>query len=397
MRCELFDIEVERLTFFSTFTQRSLEEAERVEIAPAAELAPEHRELAEIAAAEVRGGPRPTSRSSLPVDRFGGTCSSLSPDDALVAIAAEEELPPALADHWQDVTTSFHDADAHHLYVAPEELEATLTGAHRAEPVEHLGRPAARLPRPGRRQRREVAQGGRARAREARALRLPDRGGLGAPRRGASAPATTWLGCGPSSSTVGPAPSEPGVTFATANLREGFLAPTLKLALLPRAPAAAPPPRPAAGGPAHRRGGDRLVHGPAQRRRRGARGPRHRALHRLRDEDRGRRDARLPGARVQGRRPRLRAERPAPQDQPLRGRGRGQPAALEARRQAVGADEATRPARRPGACRRADQPLRGARAAAPATRSRRTASGRSTSSRPSPTRRRPTSSTPSRP
>ncbi|HEX8855496.1 MAG TPA: hypothetical protein VF752_07830, partial [Thermoleophilaceae bacterium] len=34
VRCELFDIEVERLTYFSTFTQRSLEEAEKVEIAP---------------------------------------------------------------------------------------------------------------------------------------------------------------------------------------------------------------------------------------------------------------------------------------------------------------------------------------------------------------------------
>ena len=44
VRCELFDVEVERLTFFSTFTQRSLEEADAVEIAPAAELAPEHRE-----------------------------------------------------------------------------------------------------------------------------------------------------------------------------------------------------------------------------------------------------------------------------------------------------------------------------------------------------------------
>ena len=54
VRCELFDVEVERLTWFSTFTQRSLEEAERVEIAPAAELGPEHRELAEIAA-EQRG------------------------------------------------------------------------------------------------------------------------------------------------------------------------------------------------------------------------------------------------------------------------------------------------------------------------------------------------------
>src|SRR3989440_6959738 len=50
VRCELFDVEVERLTYFSTFTQRSLEEVDVVEIAPAAELAPEHRELAEIAA-----------------------------------------------------------------------------------------------------------------------------------------------------------------------------------------------------------------------------------------------------------------------------------------------------------------------------------------------------------
>src|SRR5215212_795425 len=48
VRCELFDVEVERLTWFSTFTQRSLEEAERVEIAPAAELAPEHRELGRL-------------------------------------------------------------------------------------------------------------------------------------------------------------------------------------------------------------------------------------------------------------------------------------------------------------------------------------------------------------
>ena len=59
VRCELFDVEVERLTYFSTFTQRSLEETDRVEIAPAAELAPEHRELAEIAA---HGGRGRTSR-----------------------------------------------------------------------------------------------------------------------------------------------------------------------------------------------------------------------------------------------------------------------------------------------------------------------------------------------
>ena len=65
VRCELFDVEVERLTWFSTFTQRSLEEAERVEIAPAAELAPEHRELAEIAAPATRTT-APTWRTSSP-------------------------------------------------------------------------------------------------------------------------------------------------------------------------------------------------------------------------------------------------------------------------------------------------------------------------------------------
>src|ERR1700689_2091257 len=51
VRVDMFDVEIEALRWFSTFTQRSLGEAEEVEIAPAAELALEHRELAEIAAA----------------------------------------------------------------------------------------------------------------------------------------------------------------------------------------------------------------------------------------------------------------------------------------------------------------------------------------------------------
>src|SRR5918994_2030547 len=52
VRVDLFDDEIESLRWFSTFTQRSLGDAEVVEIAPAAELAPEHRELAESAALE---------------------------------------------------------------------------------------------------------------------------------------------------------------------------------------------------------------------------------------------------------------------------------------------------------------------------------------------------------
>src|SRR5213080_2090656 len=93
VRCELFDVEVERLTFFSTFTQRSLEEVDRVELEPCAEIGPEQRELAEIAAAEDEGE-RPDIADILPVDRF---CDFLSlvPPDAIVAVAAEEEIDPS--------------------------------------------------------------------------------------------------------------------------------------------------------------------------------------------------------------------------------------------------------------------------------------------------------------
>ena len=70
VRVELFGDEVDSMRWFSTFTQRSLGEAERVELAPAAELDVEHRELAELAAMEAaeegerrRASPR-CSRSS---------------------------------------------------------------------------------------------------------------------------------------------------------------------------------------------------------------------------------------------------------------------------------------------------------------------------------------------
>src|SRR4051795_4778303 len=123
-RVELFDIEVDSLRWFSTFTQRSLGDTERVEIAPAAELAPEHREMAEIAAIS-DAEDRPDVSELLPVDRF---CAflDLAPREAAVVLAAEEEVPPALADHWQDVCAAFHDEDAGHLYVRPDDVRAAL-------------------------------------------------------------------------------------------------------------------------------------------------------------------------------------------------------------------------------------------------------------------------------
>jgi transcription-repair coupling factor (superfamily II helicase) len=124
VRVDLFGDEIESLRYFSTFTQRSLGDAEVVEVAPAAELAPEHRELAEIAALEA-ADERPDITELLPVDDFHPFLE-LAADGAEVLIAGEEDLEPALADHWQDVTAAFHDADAHHLYVDPQDIISSL-------------------------------------------------------------------------------------------------------------------------------------------------------------------------------------------------------------------------------------------------------------------------------
>ncbi|HLM08666.1 MAG TPA: transcription-repair coupling factor [Thermoleophilaceae bacterium] len=249
VRCELFDIDVERLTFFSTFTQRSLEEADRVEIAPAAELAPEYRELAEIAAAS-DADERPDVADVLPVDRFRELLE-IVPDDALLAVAAEEELAPALRDYWEDVTTSFHDDDAHQLYVKPADLDAAL--ARRA---------ALRLSSISQDQPHEF----RAQAADTAARSLRDaepeleklvRSGyrtfVAWTRRGEAERARLNLDRMQAGFLDGvPAPEAPGLTFAHASLRDGFIAPQLKLAVVPehrllRRRRAAGPQRPAAG------------------------------------------------------------------------------------------------------------------------------------------------------
>jgi transcription-repair coupling factor (superfamily II helicase) len=124
VRVDLFGDEIESLRWFSTFTQRSLGDADCVEVAPAAELAAEHRELAEIAALE-DPSERPDITELLPVENFHPFLE-LAASDAEVLIAGEEDLAPALADHWQDVTAAFHDADADHLYVEPDRILGAL-------------------------------------------------------------------------------------------------------------------------------------------------------------------------------------------------------------------------------------------------------------------------------
>ena len=124
VRVDLFGDEIESLRWFSTFTQRSLGDADYVEIAPAAELSEEHRELAEIAALENEAD-RPDIAELLPVDQFHPFLE-LAPQQATILIAGEEDVAPALADHWQDVSAAFHDRDARHLYVDADTIDQTL-------------------------------------------------------------------------------------------------------------------------------------------------------------------------------------------------------------------------------------------------------------------------------
>ena len=135
MRIELFGDEVESMRWFSTFTQRSLGEAERVELAPggrARRRAPRAGRAGGDGGRRGRGGAADLAEV-LPLEQFGAPLD-LVPDTAAVILAAAEEIEPALRDHWEDATTAMHADDAHHLYVdvaAPlaERAALSLTGA----------------------------------------------------------------------------------------------------------------------------------------------------------------------------------------------------------------------------------------------------------------------------
>jgi transcription-repair coupling factor (superfamily II helicase) len=126
VRVDTFDVEIESLRWFSTFTQRSLGDADEVELAPAAELAEQYRAPEGIDGLDAQDeGSRPDIAELLPVDRFGSFLDLVAPDAQLL-VAAEEELAPALADNWSDVCAAFADEQAHHLYVPPADVEGAL-------------------------------------------------------------------------------------------------------------------------------------------------------------------------------------------------------------------------------------------------------------------------------
>jgi transcription-repair coupling factor (superfamily II helicase) len=229
VRIELFGDEVESMRWFSTFTQRSLGEAERVELAPAAELDVEHRELAELAAMEAAegGAEAPSLAEILPLDRFGSPLD-LVPSSAAVVLAAPEDIEPALRDHWEDATTAMHDEDARRLYVdvsaplaeratlgftQPGEDEAAFRAARAESPARSVKEAEAELEK-------QVRSGYRT------VVAFDDRGEAERARYGLDRIDAALLDGGRLS-------PDPGLTFAEARLREGFVSPELRLAVYP--------------------------------------------------------------------------------------------------------------------------------------------------------------------
>ncbi len=222
VRVELFDIEIESLRTFSTFTQRSLDSIERMDVAPAAELALEHRGVA-------LEGERPDIAELLPLDRFRPLLELVGEDAALLVVASEE-IGPTLHDHWADVCAAFHDTEAHHLYVAPSEIEAALSSRARIRLHSLAGAAAIEF--------HAQAAGGAARslaeaeAELERDLRSGYRTVVSWTRRGDGERAAHNL-ARLRAAWLEDAPPPDRLTFVQAALREGFVAPGLRLAVIP--------------------------------------------------------------------------------------------------------------------------------------------------------------------
>jgi transcription-repair coupling factor (superfamily II helicase) len=233
VRIELFGDEIESIRWFSTFTQRSLGDAEQVELAPAAELAAEHREAAELLGptsssdGEGEGEERLEIAELLPIERFRAPLDLL-PDGAFVAIASADEIPATLADHWEDVTAAMHADDAKHLYVEVAdrlgELAALeLSGTEGDQPHSLRAQRAefpSRTPTEAETELEKLLRSGY------RAIVAFERAGeADRTRYNLARIDAPPLGADP--------PGDSGIRFAEGALREGFIAPEMKLAVIP--------------------------------------------------------------------------------------------------------------------------------------------------------------------
>ena len=232
-RIEFFGDEIESMRWFSTFTQRSLGDAERLDLAPAAELDVEHRELAELAIAEaIEEGTSPDLAEALPIDHFRAPLD-LIPEQAVVILAAAEDIEPALRDHWEDATTAMHAEDAKHLYEDVAEplnqraalvIRRPLDGVE-GEPATALRAYAAETPA------RNLAE---AEAELAKLVSAGYRTVVAFDARGEAE--RTRYGFDRIEAKIvdaGRLPAAAGVSLVEARLSEGFVSPEMKIAVVP--------------------------------------------------------------------------------------------------------------------------------------------------------------------
>jgi len=245
-RIELFGDEIESIRYFSTFTQRSLADAERIELDPAAEIDPDHRVLAEAALADRDSDgdePETPLAELLPTDQFSAFLDLIDERTAVV-IAAEEETGPALDDHLTDVHAAIHDEDVAQLYVEVSEplaARSLLTLSSNLEDREHSFRASTPV------------SAARSLAEAEPELEKQLRSGyvtvVAFERIGEAERAQYALErLTPAILADGPAPVSATVLFAEAPILDGFVSPALKLAVVPyrrlvhRRRAAAPAP-----------------------------------------------------------------------------------------------------------------------------------------------------------
>ncbi len=227
LRIDMFDDEIESLRWFSTFTQRSLGEAETVELAPAAELAAEHRELAEIAALE-DAEDRPPLAELLPIDRFITPLEAVG--DVRIVIAAAEDVAPALSDWWLDVDAALGE-EAELLNQSPEQIESALSGPATIS-ISALDSGQAHALRGG-----DPALAAKTLKEAEPELERLVRDGyrvVVAFPRGGDADRAAWNLTRLRAEQIADAGVDgAGLNFAEATLREGFISPQIKLAVLP--------------------------------------------------------------------------------------------------------------------------------------------------------------------
>ncbi len=144
-------------------------------------------------------------------------------------LAAAEEIEPALRDHWEDATAAMHADDAQHLYVdvaAPLAARAALSLTAAGEDDEDAFR-AARAESPARSVKEAEGELEKlVRSGYRTVVAFDSRGEAERARYGLDRLDARLLEGGRLS-------PDPGLAFAEARLREGFVSPELKLAVYP--------------------------------------------------------------------------------------------------------------------------------------------------------------------